>query len=201
MSNTSVSRKSKGLEQLRESIRKESGLGNKDLHPRDFYFLEKSIADKLTDVCVGEKTLKRLFGYDKTNEDSCIRLYTLDVLSRYVGFSCWGDFLGHLQDQESKTSGDFLGKTLSADNLNIDARLQIEWAPGRRSVLKYCGSRKFEVVETVNSKWQVGDSFFCKTFIMHRPLYVDRLTSADGQIKSEMYSVGERGGLSALEIL
>lgn len=201
MSYTSVSRNNKFLEQLREKIRKESGLCGKDLHPRDFIFLERSIADKLEGARVTEKTLKRFFGYDKTEDGSNIRLYTLDVLSRYVGFAGWNDFLDYLQEQEIDTSGDFVGMVVNADTMSVGDRLQIEWAPDRRSVLKYCGNRQFEIVETENSKWQVGDTFFCKSFILGRPLYVDRLADCNGQLKSEMYSVGEKGGLSSLSVL
>ena len=98
MSNTSVPRGAKGLDQLRQSIRQVSGLGDKVLHPRDFMFLEEGIAAKLNEPSVTEKTLKRFFGYDKTRDDSSIRLYTLDVLSQYVGYADWNDFLENLPE-------------------------------------------------------------------------------------------------------
>ena len=61
--------------------------------------------------------------------------------------------------------------------------------------MKYLGNQKFEITETENSKWQVGDTFFCKHFIMGKPLYVDNLTGKDGVLKSAMYVVGEKGGI------
>lgn len=201
MSNTSVPRGAKGLDQLRQSIRQVSGLGDKVLHPRDFMFLEESIAAKLNEPSVTEKTLKRFFGYDKTRDDSSIRLYTLDVLSQYVGYADWNDFLENLPDGESVSSGVFSGFSLDADSITPGTRLQIEWNPGRRSVLKYCGERRFEIVETQNSKWQVGDTFSCKSFILDRPLYVDKLSDSTGALKSEMYYVGEKGGLSSIKFL
>lgn len=193
MTKTSVSRSAKELANLREDIRERAGFQDKTLSPSDFDFLESDIKRKLSHVAINAKTLKRLFGYDKTDTSSDIRLYTLDVLSQYVDYENWNAYLEHLQ---GSGSGDFKGEEINADDLSIGDTLRIAWRPNRHSTLKYLGNQQFEIIETENSKWQVGDTFFCKHFISGKPLYVDNLTDKGGVLKSAMYVVGEKSGIS-----
>lgn len=200
MTKTSVSRSTKELENLRNDIRELAGFQDKTLSPGDFDLLEQNIKKKLPQSAINAKTLKRLFGYDRTNEESFIRLYTLDVLSRYLDYENWNAYLEHLHLLEGGGSGDFKGEEINAEDLNIGDTFQIAWQPNRKSTLKYLGNQKFEITETENSKWQVGDTFLCKHFMMGKPLYVDNLTNKDGVLKSAMYVVGEKGGISFLSL-
>ena len=195
MTRTSVSRSAKELDNLRNDIRKRAGFQDKTLSPSDFDFLELDIKKELPQAAINAKTLKRFFGYDRTEESSFIRLYTLDVLSQYVGYENWHAYLGHLHLLEGNGSGDFKGEEINVDDLSFGETLQIAWQPNRISTLKYLGNQQFEIIETENSKWQVGDTFFCKHFISGKPLYVDNLTDKNGVLKSAMYVVGEVGGI------
>lgn len=196
MTKTSVSRSAKELVNLREDIRKCAGFQDKTLSPSDFDFLELDIKKEMPQSSINAKTLKRFFGYDKTPESSFLRLYTLDVLSQYVGYESWNAYLEHIQLLEGSGSGDFKGVEINTDDLQIGDTLQIAWQPNRKSTLKYLGNQQFEIIETENSKWQVGDTFFCKHFISGKPLYVDNLTDKNGVLKSEMYVVGKKSGIS-----
>lgn len=195
MTKTSVSRSTKELDNLRDDIRKIAGFQDKTLSPSDFDFLEHDIKAKLPQSAINAKTLKRFFGYDRTDVTSYIRLYTLDVLSQYVGFENWNVYLEQVRLSEGKGSGDFKGEQIDADDLQIGDTLQIAWQPDRKSTLKYIGNQRFEIIETENSKWQVGDTFFCKHFISGKPLYVDNLTDRNDVLKSAMFVVGERDGI------
>jgi len=196
MTKTSVPRDTKELEDLRNDIRKLAGFQDKTLSPSDFDMLEQLIKAKFPQSAINAKTLKRFFGYDKTDETSFVRLYTLDVLSQYVDFDNWDAYLEHLRLLEGSGSGDFKGNRINADDLQVGDTLQISWQPNRKSSLKYLGSQRFEIIATENSKWQVGDTFFCKHFIQGKPLYVDNLTDKNGILKSAMYVVGESGGIA-----
>ena len=195
MTRTSVSRSAKELDDLRNDIKETAGLQGKDLSPYDFDMLEQDIKEKVSGSAINAKTLKRFFGYDQTDGTSSVRLYTLDVLSRYVGYANWNDYLEHLHLIEGAGSGDFKGEEIDADRLQVGDTLQITWLPNRRSILKYLGNQCFEIIETENSKWQVGDTFLCKHLIQGKPLYVDKLTDKDGKQKSAMYVVGEKEGI------
>ena len=196
MTKTSVSRDTKELDNLRDDIKKAAGLQGKSLSPYDFNLLEQDIKEKVAGAVINAKTLKRFYGYDQMDSGSSMRLYTLDVLSQYVGYANWNEYLEHLHLSEGAGSGDFKGKEINADSLQVGETLQITWLPNRKSILKYLGNQHFEIVETENSKWQVGDTFICKHFIQGKPLYVDNLTDKDGKLKSAMYVVGEKEGIA-----
>lgn len=196
MTKTSVSRSTKELDNLREDIKKRAGFQDKTLSPSDFDFLEEDIKKELPKTSINAKTLKRFFGYDRTEEDSFIRLYTLDVLAQFAGYDNWNAYLEHLHLLEGSGSGDFKGEEINANDLKIGDTLQIAWQPNRKSTLKYLGGQRFEITETENSKWQVGDMFLCRHFIKSKPLYVDNLTDKNGVLKSAMYVVGEKNGIS-----
>ena len=196
MTKTSVSRDTKELDNLRDDIKKAAGLQGKSLSPYDFNLLEQDIKEKVAGAAINAKTLKRFYGYDQMDSGSSVRLYTLDVLSQYVGYANWNEYLEHLHLSEGAGSGDFKGKEINADSLQVGETLQITWLPNRKSILKYLGNQHFEIVETENSKWQVGDTFICKHFIQGKPLYVDNLTDKDGKLKSAMYVVGEKEGIA-----
>lgn len=195
MTKTSVSRSTKELDNLRNDIRKHAGFQNKILSPSDFNHLQQAIKAKLPQAAINAKTLKRFFGYDQVNETSYIRLYTLDVLSQYVGFENWNVYLEHVHLSEGNGSGEFICEQINTDNLQIGNIFQIAWQPNRKSTLKYLGNQQFEIIETENSKWQVGDRFQCRHFIKGKPLYVDNLTDKNGILKSKMYMVGENEGI------
>lgn len=200
MTKTSVSRSTKELDNLRDDIRKQAGFQDKTLSPTDFDHLQQDIKAKLPQSALNAKTLKRFFGYDQTNEASFIRLYTLDVLSQYVGYANWNGYMEHLRLSEGAGSGDFKGEEINADTLQVGDIVQIAWQPDRKSTLKYLGSQRFEIIATENSKWQVGEQFQCRHFINGKPLYVNNLTDKDGVLKSNMYMVGGKGGIILLSL-
>ncbi|MBR5982865.1 MAG: hypothetical protein IK025_03955 [Bacteroidales bacterium] len=199
MAKTSVPRNDKTVDFLRQKIRETSELQDKTLGPQDFGVLQKLVSQKVPGRPLNDKTLRRLFGYDKTDENSLVRLETLDILSQYVGFENWNDLLENFRLMSGEGSGDFVGEEICADNLAVGETVYIEWNPNRKSVLKYLGNQRFEIAETENSKWQVGDTFLCKHFILGMPLHVDNLTDKSGKIKSKGFVVGKMGGLTIVK--
>ena len=195
MTKTSVSRDAQELDSLRNDIREKARWQGKNLSPQDFEWLQNDIEETVPKSTINAKTLKRFFGYDQTDTASLIRLYTLDLLSQYVGYANWDGYVEHLRLMEGAGSGDFKGDEINADNLQLGDVIRITWQPDRKSTLKYLGNQRFEIIETENSKWQVGDTFLCRRIIIGKPLYVDDLTDKDGNLKSALYVVGENGGV------
>lgn len=199
MARTSVPRNDKAVDFLRQKIREIAEFQDKTLTPHDFSILQKLVGQKVPDRPLNDKTLKRFFGYDKTDENSLVRLDTLDILSQYVSFGNWDAFLENFRLLSGEGSGDFVGEEICSNDLSIGEMLHIEWNPDRKSLLKYLGDSRFEIIETENSKWQVGNTFSCKHFILGKPLYVDNLTDKDGLLKSKMFVVGGKGGLTVVK--
>lgn len=68
----------------------ESRFGKKIRYPKDCYSLANEIA-KVCNEQISPATLMRLFGLTKNNSHP--RLFTLDVIAQYCGYSTWEDFL------------------------------------------------------------------------------------------------------------
>ncbi|MCR5158940.1 MAG: hypothetical protein K6D37_07430 [Prevotella sp.] len=91
---------SEKLNALKEAI--EAKMGQKLLSNKDFI----SLADRIFDeqhVQISPTTLKRIWGY--ISEDVTPRIYTLDILARFVGAADWNDFIkAHGQHEEPNPS-------------------------------------------------------------------------------------------------
>ena len=68
----------------------EASVGRRIRTPRDFAFLRQSIFARLG-IYISESTLKRVWGYISGGET---RPYTLDVLSSFLGYGSWEEFIG-----------------------------------------------------------------------------------------------------------
>ena len=56
-----------------------------------------------------------------------------------------------------------------AEALNLGEQVKVKWNPGRLLVIEYCGDDRFEVMESVNSKLSVGDTFVCHQLVADEP--------------------------------
>lgn len=179
----------------------EKTVGRRMSTPRDFDFLAMCIQD-VTRTHISPTTLKRFWGYLDREKESVPRTFTLDLLSMYVGYK---DFNAYCL---SSSANDIVGSdfvknpSLYATSLRPDNHVKLLWSPDRCVVVRYMGEDLFEVVESVNSKLQVGDRFCCGCFIEGEPLYLTRLVRKDqalgayvcGQTDGVKFVVENRGG-------
>ncbi len=149
------------------------------------------LVQKRTQRRLSPTTLKRLFGY-LHNEEVTPRISTLDVLARFVGYDDYDAFCTGGNDGEAQ-SNIVPGERVSADELSVDSFLVLTWKPNRRCVVRYLGNARFLVVEALNTKLSVGDTFTCHLFICHEPLYIESLVH-EGQ-KLGAYVAGKKDGV------
>jgi len=146
----------------------EKAAGRKMLTPRDFSWLEEQVKSR-TGVAVSASTLKRVWGYVKTVEP---RPVTLDALARYVGFS---DYAAFCERGVKAQSSLVVSKKVDSASMVEGEQLRIRWQPDRVCTVECLGGGRFRVVEAVNTKLSVGDTFRCHLFIEHEPLFIDQL--------------------------
>lgn len=168
------------------------------MHPirtsKDFESLHWQIQERLN-TTVGITTLKRLWGYVEGYDT--VRISTLDILCRYAGFPDWHTFLAdYCRIPDAETSRRMVSSVLESAMLQVGAELAIEWNPARHVHLLHKGSGIFEVMESINSKLSVGDTFHCERFILNQPLYMDRYIHLDQD--PAFFAVGMQGGLTKL---
>lgn len=154
--------------------RVEEAFGSEVKTPKEFEKLSDSVF-KHTGMLLSPTTLKRLWGY--LDEKVVPRRSTLDVLSQYVGWSCWDSFI--MGDNLTVESG-----TLASDKINVlnelkrGDRIRLSWHPARMSEVEYQGEGKFTVLEAVATKLKPGDTFQCFLIVSGEPLYLENLTTS-----------------------
>ena len=137
-------------------------------------------------------TLKRFWGYLK-NEKVQIRPHTLDVLARFVGYKNYEDFCAKAERSDEVQSGIKSEEKITTENMRRGQRLVITWRPDRRIVIRHLGNSQFEVIEEVNTKLSVGDTFRCHLMIQHEPLYLDEVVHQG--LSAMVYVAGQKDGV------
>lgn len=147
---------------------------------------------------LSESTLERLWGYS-TRKTNAISVRTLDVLAKYVGASSWEDFCKRLKDESLIESEELEGNSIMTDSLPVGSVIHLGWLPDRMIRIEYKGANEFVIIESGNSTLNPGDTFKCMQFQKGYPLYLDCFRRA-GEVELHRFVVGERNGLTLLEI-
>ena len=174
------------LQRLRSEV--ECLVGRSIKSPKDFDFLSRQILG-YTNEQISVSTLKRMWGYVAAKSNPS--LFSLDVLSRMVGYLNWESFIG---GQNSIASSRFFVKSkLMASALDVGEEVILTWCPGRIVKVMYRGNDEFEVVTSVNSKLEVGYTFVCHQFVVDEPCYLSNLCRKGFEPCN--YVCGQTGGI------
>ena len=156
-------------DKLREKVEKVAGRAM--MTPRDFDYLSSRIFDA-TRSYVGSTTLKRFWGYIEADKGKRPSRNTLNVLALYTGYADWERFAQSF-DSETEVQSDFLpNNCLRTASLAQGDRVQLTWLPDRCVTICYEGMSMFKVIESLNSKLSVGDTFLCECFVDGEALYL-----------------------------
>ena len=152
----------------------EKVVGRKIELPKDFDFLVKQIEGYVGEH-ISISTVKRVWGYVPASSE--VSLYTLNLLSRMVGYADWKDFCQNqnCNNEENgleESSHKIICRKLFTSALTRGDMLSIIWQPERKIVIQYEGQDQFIVKDSLNSKLKTGDIFHCLQFIEHQPLFL-----------------------------
>ena len=139
-------------------------------------------------------TLKRLWGY--VSDEHHPRLQTLDLLSKFVGFSYFSDFCHHLKTSTAYNSSFFTTKQIQAKELQKGDKVEIGWAPNRYVLLRYEGRNRFRVLQAKETKLQEGDYFETACFLQGQPMLVSYVQRSDR--RTAPFIAGRNGGLTLI---
>lgn len=156
----------------------------------DFNALAEEMEDR-----VSPSTLKRLWGY--VGMQVTPRTFTLDALSRYVGFRDWRAFCADLRNSSFSSSGYFSAESLDSAQLQEGDRFQIGWKPDRVLTLEYLGAQRYRVRKSENSKLQEGDEFYASAIVKGYPLVLPEIFRNGG--KTSPYIAGRDGGIAFIK--
>lgn len=153
------------------------------------------IIEKENGELLSSSTLKRLYGYVTMKPTP--RKSTLDILSRYLGFRNFSDFVQNLKNNSEFSSQFFSNKAIMAEEMKAGDTLRIGWEPDRVVQLRYLGESEFEVMESINSQLCAGDRFFQAHFIPGYPLYISSILRNGEHTPS--YIAGRLNGLNLVK--
>ena len=163
-------------DKLKEKVEKVAGRAM--MTPRDFDYLSSRIFDA-TRSYVASTTLKRFWGYIEAGKVKRPLRNTLNVLAQYAGYADWECFV---QSFDSEAQSDFLpNNCLRTASLTQGDRVQLTWLPDRCVTICYEGLGMYKVVESINSKLSVGDTFRCGCIIEGEPMYLAQLIHEGGE--------------------
>lgn len=178
------------LSRLKQSL--ERALGFPLQSPTAFNALSEQIETRLHEH-LSVSTLKRLWEYVPNR--FAPRRYTLDILSKFLGYSSWEQFVGQSAGSSQSPSDPVLSRRINvAADLNSGDVLRLVWSPGRECVVRYLGSLLFEVERSVATRLVAGTTFSCGLIIGGEPLYIDSVR-LPGQPEMNAYVCGQVGGV------
>lgn len=180
--------------QLRLDI--EQSVHRQMVTPYDFDFLTSAIWERCH-ANLSPSTLKRIWGY--VHGVAMPRLSTLNILAQFLGYDSWKTYEQELKQCSGIESEVLFAEGIKSDDLEAGDKVKVEWLPNRKCVFRYQGNHHFVVIESENSKLQVGDTFTCSFFLLHQPLYLDKLQQSGGEPVS--YVAGKQQGLTKVEKL
>ena len=166
---------------LSEIIKKriEKKFGQSIRYPKDCEGLAAQISN-ITKTSVSASTLKRLYGFIKGINEP--RLYTMDVISSYLGYESWEELLSSLSHTDTS---DFIEiEQLVAQKLKKGELIQFGYEPNRLINVKYIGKNLFEVIYSENSKLRAKDILEFQNIVLNYPLVIS-------DVKREGKSMGQ----------
>lgn len=142
---------------------------------------------------ISGSTLKRFFGIiPGVNEP---RLYTLDLISKYIGYKNYDDFADHIQkNQASKFE---TCKEININNLKAREKIKFEYEPERLVIAEYESNSQFRIIESVNSKLQVNDVVKFNQIVLNYPLFINEVIRENKNLGG--FTAGTISGITSLE--
>ena len=161
----------------------------------DFVFLQAYIFER-THENIGLNTLKRIWNYGNT--PVAPRIFTLDVLSKALGYRNFEDLKHFYGDEGAESSDKVLGKVVSSQDLRPGDRVTLCWDPGRRCTVEYLGSNAYRVVSSERTKLKPGNTFQTAFFATGSPLILSNLVQDDSF--ATLYEIGRKTGVTQLTV-
>lgn len=176
---------------LRSSVETYAGFSMKTR--RHFDLLAEMIFVKNKEL-VSATTLRRFWGYQE--KGLCrASIYTLDILSKLVGYNDWAGFCNSGSNAKPMTSELFHSQNvLDVGTLEIGQHVQVAWHPDRKIVIEFLGEDAFRVLSSEHSKLHEGDTFHCKQIVANQPMFCSSLLREGYAAAS--YICGISGGLT-----
>lgn len=177
---------------IRERI--ELKFGQEIRYSKDCEVLADEISN-LTTKKISASTIKRLFGLAKGIDEP--RLYTMDIISIYLGYKNYDDLLCEFKSVDS-SEFEILDQ-IRAEQLNTYAEITLQYEPNRNLKLRYIGDSKFELIEVLNSKLKEKDIVIVNHIVRNYPLFITNIIRQGKNLGS--FTAAKISGVTSIRIL
>lgn len=171
----------------------ETQLGKEIRYSSDIEHLSYEI-EKHTGQSISTNTLKRLFGIIEGIKEP--RLYTLDIISRYLGFKNWDGLTEELENQGNSSFTSI--EELDVQSLQSGDTIVFCYSPDRMVHVKFIESNRFIVEKSMNSKLQQDDILSIDHFVLKCPLIINQVTRHGADIGK--FTAGKVSGITSLQV-
>ena len=182
------------IECLRQGL--ELKVGRTMKTPSDFNVLILEIK-KVMKESPSISTMKRLWGYVPIASSRSTT--TLNLLSRFLGYRDWPDYIETLMRGNRIESSFLSSNTILASKLVPGDIVDCEWNPGRHVSMKYLGNNRFQVLTAEMSKLKEGFTLTAMIFSKGNPLFATEVMDGENNLGS--YVGGKESGLTTLRYI
>lgn len=170
----------------------EDKFGHPVRYPRDCDALAAHISKECKTGLSGS-TLKRLFGFTKSKGNEQPRLYTLDIISDYLGHKGWEELAARLI--QGNVNANFIAMDeLSPNKLKKGDVIQMGYEPNKEIMLEYAGKYIFRVTASNDNKLCTSDTLRFTKAVSHYPLLINDVMRAGTNIGQ--YLAGRLSGIT-----
>ena len=172
----------------------EKRFGKEIRYPNDCEALAGHISSE-TKQRISVSTLKRIFGLIKGTKEP--RLYTLDVIAKYLGYANWDIYF----ERFSKTDNSEFANVeqLDISTLSVNDKVEFTYEQARQVIVNYNGSFTFEVLESINSKLQIGDILKISHIVRDYPLIISSVVR--GGTDMGQFKAGKISGITNINVI
>lgn len=143
---------------------------------------------------ISRNTVKRLIGF--LSSDSEPRIYTLDIIAHYLGFTNWYALESLVIRQEN--SGFEMDELDVMKNLAVNQKLVITYDPKRTIEATYTGGRWLKVINSQNSKLLAGDDVCIRVLVKGMAMIADQVIRGGQELGT--FVAGKTGGITNIII-
>jgi len=142
---------------------------------------------------ISASTIKRLYGFIKGIEQP--RVYTLDVISNYLGYTSWENLLMSLNKQNKPTRETI--EHLVPSQLKKNNVIEIGYEPHRMITLKYLGNNQFKIAHSNDNKLHQEDVIEFQSADLHYPLSINEIKRGEKNVGQ--YLAGSVSGVTFIK--
>ena len=171
----------------------EDKFGKEINYPKDCTVLADVMREE-HNLAISASTLKRLFGFYKEIQKP--RLYTLDMIAKYLGYKNWSELDNQIMDDNTDHK---VVDIIEPEKLSFNSRLVVVYSSVRKILLKFLGDCKFLILESTCTFLQKNDVVLIDNLVRGYPLVCHNVIRENNELGKHI--IGKYSGITSLYVI